>query len=465
MVASQEQMRTAPDGGKSIDLSQVGQLIAGTRESLGALGAAFAGMSATVAETMPEEVYLPEGEVGDLMAFAPDLSPLAEALSAAGDELAAAAGEAAREMPEATWVPQALPAEVGALAGAYADPTAALEQDLGTLAGALRRLGSAAAAELPGATYLPPETLLAGEAQFAVEPLLAEVDAFHAAMEALAREMGGREDGFLIPAALLEEGAGDELDQLLDTYSTPDGQVARLQVVLEDDPFSLEAMNAVARLRQEVGYASRGYVSGSTATNLDLQTVMDRDFVKVMLLVIGGILVVLILLLRSLVAPVYMMLTILLSYGATMGITRLVFDGLLGEGIAWFVPFLIFVVLVALGMDYNIFLMGRVKEEVALAGAPGSPQAGNRTRAGIERAVERTGGIITSAGIIMAGTFAAMMSSSLLGLVQLGFAVAIGVLLDTFIIRTALVPAIATLLGRWNWWPGREPGSQPRGNG
>jgi putative drug exporter of the RND superfamily len=162
--------------------------------------------------------------------------------------------------------------------------------------------------------------------------------------------------------------------------------------------------------------------------------------------VIGGIFVVLILLLRSLVAPVYMMATILLSYGATLGITRLVFGGIFGEGLAWFVPFLIFVVLVALGMDYNIFLMGRVKEE-----------SHRGTKAGIERAVERTGGIITSAGLIMAGTFGAMMASSLLGLKQIAFAVAVGILLDTFVIRTTIMPAIATLLGRWNWWPGKRP--------
>jgi RND superfamily putative drug exporter len=332
-----------------------------------------------------------------------------------------------------------------------------LEEELATLSGALRSLGAAAAAELPDTTYVPSETLLADQAGFEIEPLLAEVDALQASLEALASEMAGREDGFLIPSGLLAEGDSDQLDQMLDAYSTPDGQAARLQVVLDDDPFSAESMDAVARLREQVSSASRGYVSGGTATNLDLQIVMDRDFGRVMLLVIGGILVVLVLLLRSLVAPVYMMLSILLSYGATMGVTRLVFGEFLGQGIAWFVPFLIFVVVVALGMDYNIFLMGRVKEEVARAAGNG---AGNGTRAGIEHAVERTGGIITSAGIIMAGTFAAMMSSSLVGLVQLGFAVAFGVLLDTFIIRTTLVPALATLLGRWNWWPGKGPAAR-----
>jgi len=108
------------------------------------------------------------------------------------------------------------------------------------------------------------------------------------------------------------------------------------------------------------------------------------------------------------------------------------------------VPFFMFVLLLALGMDYNIFLMGRVREEAAVHG----------TRKGVRLAVLHTGGIITSAGIIMAGTFAAMMSSSLLGLVQLSFAITVGVLQDTFITRTILVPSIVVLLGRWNWWPG-----------
>jgi RND superfamily putative drug exporter len=172
---------------------------------------------------------------------------------------------------------------------------------------------------------------------------------------------------------------------------------------------------------------------------------MVRSIVWVLL----GILVVLILLLRALVAPIYLILTILLSYGATLGIVRLVFTDLLGgAGVTWWVPIFMFVMLVALGMDYNIFLMGRVKEEVGRL----------PNREGTARAVSRTGGIITSAGIIMAGTFAAMMASSILGLVQIGFAVAVGVLLDTFVVRTAMVPALVTLLGRWSWWPRRQPG-------
>jgi len=190
-------------------------------------------------------------------------------------------------------------------------------------------------------------------------------------------------------------------------------------------------------------------VEGSSAIVADLRDSSNRDMVRSIVFVLAGILVVLILLLRALVAPLYLILTILLSYGATLGIVRIVFADILGQsGVTWWVPIFMFVMLVALGMDYNIFLMGRVKEEV--------PHFGNRE--GTRIAVAKTGGIITSAGIIMAGTFAAMMSARLLGLVQIGFAVAVGVLLDTFVVRTSLVPAIAVLLGRWSWWPRRQRG-------
>ncbi len=427
---------------QTLDLSKMNELLAGVQESLATLSAAFTHLSATAAETLPEATFTPSHTTEGMMTFVPDLSPLAAEVEAMGAAFAALAESVRRDMPEATFVPETdLPSAVG-----VPDSLSDLEASLDDLTAALKRLAAAAAAGLPDATYLPPGDLRVGEAASAVESLMADVDAFEVALKRLADDLAGRDDGFLVPEALAA-GAGEEVAPLLDAYSTASGDAARLQIVLSDDPFSPRAMDTVARLRDHVRQASTGYISGSTAINLDLREVMDRDLVRVMALVIGGISIVLILLLRSLVAPVYLMASILLSYGATMGLTRLVFDGIYEGGITWFVPFLIFVVRVALGMDYNIFLMGRVKEEVAVHG----------TRSGIERAVEHTGGIITSAGIIMAGTFAAMLSSSLLGLVQLAFAVAVGTLLDTFVVRAALVPAVATLLGRWNWWPGRGP--------
>jgi RND superfamily putative drug exporter len=348
-------------------------------------------------------------------------------------------------MPEATFVPQTdLP-----VAGDTPDPVSDLEASLNDLTDSLDRLSAAAQVELAGATYVPPDDLMAGMAGDVVGSLMAKADAFQGALETLADDFR-QEPKYFIPSSFGEQ-AGEEFDLLLDTYSTADGGATRLQVVLATDPFSEAAMDTAAEVRTVLKDAGIGtaYLSGSTATNLDMKDVMDQDFVRVVALVLGGIAIVLVLLLRSAIAPIYMLATILLSYGATVGIMRLVFEGIFGTNITWFVPFLIFVVLVALGMDYNIFLMGRVKEEVIVAGKD--------THRGVERAVERTGGIITSAGIIMAGTFAAMMVSSLTGLVQIAFAVAVGVLLDTFIIRTTLMPAIATLLGKWNWWPGKLP--------
>jgi RND superfamily putative drug exporter len=225
-------------------------------------------------------------------------------------------------------------------------------------------------------------------------------------------------------------------------------------VVLDVGPYSPEAIATVETMRMtldKTGFES--FIDGSSAVLLDLKEAASRDMNRAIVYVLSGIFVVLIILLRALVAPIYLILTILLSYTATLGVVRLLFVDILGAaGIVWWVPMFMFVMLVALGMDYNIFLIGRVKEEVAPHG----------TRAGTRMALARTGGIITSAGIIMAGTFASMLSASILGLLQIGFAVAFGVLLDTFVVRTTLVPAVIVLLGRWSWWPRKwDPGTSP----
>jgi RND superfamily putative drug exporter len=269
-----------------------------------------------------------------------------------------------------------------------------------------------------------------------------------AGLEQLQTAFASRPEALMLPRTYLEQYEG--LTHLAAAYFSEDGTAARLSVALAVGPYTGEAMEAVGELRlvaaQQPGTA---LVEGTSAIMADLRDTSESDMTRAIISVLVGIFLVLIALLRSLVAPIYLILTILLSYAATLGIVRLVFSDILGvEGIVWWVPLFMFVMLVALGMDYNIFLMGRVKEEVA----------GRGNRAGIPMAVSRTGAIITSAGIIMAGTFAAMISSTLVGLRQIGFAVAVGILLDTFVIRTAVVPAIALLLGRASWWPRRAPG-------
>lgn len=229
---------------------------------------------------------------------------------------------------------------------------------------------------------------------------------------------------------------------------------------------SLEAEEAVKALRTDVKAVDSGaLVGGVTATALDTNTTAQRDLVIIIPVVLVVILFILMLLLRSIVAPVLLVLSVVLSYAAAMGVSALVFNNLLGfPGADATVPLFGFVFLVALGVDYNIFLMSRVREESIKHG----------TRPGILRGLGVTGGVITSAGVVLAATFAALGVIPIMFLVQLAFIVAFGVLLDTVLVRSLLVPALAYDLGPKIWWPGklaragggaaekpREPGVEP----
>jgi RND superfamily putative drug exporter len=144
------------------------------------------------------------------------------------------------------------------------------------------------------------------------------------------------------------------------------------------------------------------------------------------------------------VAPIYLVLTVLLSYATSLSISALILQNVFGQsGLNYFIPLMVFVLLVALGSDYNIFLMSRVREESMT----------RDLRPGIRIASARTGTVITSAGLILAGTFGALVTSPLQLLFQVGVAVALGVLIDTFVVRSLLVPAITAFIGEWAWWP------------
>lgn len=298
--------------------------------------------------------------------------------------------------------------------------------------------GNSAASSSGSTTSLSPPT---------VAEVVTQLGVLQEGLNSLQAFFATRPDAILLPDLYLASNEG--LKALRDAYISTDGTATRLQVILDAGPYSPESLSTVEAIRTTLGQDGfSGVVDGGSAVLLDLRDASSRDMTRAIIFVLGGIFVVLLLLLRALVAPIYLILTILLSYTATLGAVRLLFVDLLGEaGITWWVPMFMFVMLVALGMDYNIFLIGRVKEEIAA----------NGTRTGTRLALARTGGIITSAGIIMAGTFASMISASILGLLQIGFAVAFGVLLDTFVVRTTLVPAIIVLLGKWSWWPRRGP--------
>lgn len=237
--------------------------------------------------------------------------------------------------------------------------------------------------------------------------------------------------------------------QLIDQYLSKDHLSYRMTVILAGDPNSTAALDTVLAMRTLLEKYQKGgqaVIDGQPAMLADLRDILNSDLVLTIGVVSLGIFVVLLLMLRSFLAPLYLIATVGLSYSFTMGITDLVFRTAFGakDGLSFVIPVFCFVFLVALGVDYSIFLMGRVKEEVAHRG----------NRQGIREAVIATGPIITSAGIILAGTFTTMIFGDVAALAQLGFAVAVGILIDTFIVRTMLVPSISILLGRWAWWPG-----------
>jgi RND superfamily putative drug exporter len=229
-----------------------------------------------------------------------------------------------------------------------------------------------------------------------------------------------------------------------------------LTVTLAANPSSPAAFQRIPPIRAAARRAGGPgtLVGGATAQEVDLRSAATRDTVVVAPMILFVVFVVLGLLLRSLVAPTLLIATVVLSFGAALGAGVLVFAHAFGyPGEDPSMPLFAFLFLVALGVDYNIFLMARVREEALAVG----------TRAGVIRALVSTGPVITSAGIVLAGTFAALASLPLIGFTELGVVIALGVLLDTLLVRTVLVPALVLELDRRIWWPAAlaRPAEQP----
>ena len=161
---------------------------------------------------------------------------------------------------------------------------------------------------------------------------------------------------------------------------------------------------------------------------------------------------ILVALLRAVVAPLYLIASVVISYLSALGVGVIVFQFIFGQKLTWSIPGLTFIVLVAMGADYNLLLISRLREE--------SPYG---VRSGVIRTVGSTGGVITAAGVIFAASMFGMLFASINTLVQAGFIIGTGLLLDTFLVRTITVPAIAVLVGNANWWPSRPPPPSPHG--
>ena len=268
------------------------------------------------------------------------------------------------------------------------------------------------------------------------------------AMAAARLRLAGEFDGLAAAFTATDMYATPELTS---AYTSADGRVARLYVTTITNPYDTKAFDTVRQMRtllagqaSQFGSGAQVYVGGASAEFTDVQTTISADFLRVAAITILGILIVLILLLRAITAPVYLVLTVLLSFAGSLSLSALILQRVFGEaGINYFIPLMVFVLLVALGSDYNIFLMSRVREESAT----------RPLREGIRVASARTGTVITSAGLILAGTFGALISSPLQLLFQVGVTVGLGVLIDTFVIRSLLVPALTAFIGERAWWP------------
>ena len=231
-----------------------------------------------------------------------------------------------------------------------------------------------------------------------------------------------------------------------------DRKIIKLELIFKSNPNSHESINFIPDLRWEVENNIKnlnldnviGYVGGQTAQSYDSKKAADRDLLIVLPLILLAIGIILAILLKSFIAPIYLIVTIIFTYFSTLGLSAFIFIFIFGhEGLTPGLAFFLFVFLNALGVDYNIYLMSRLREE---------SRKNNLNQATINT-LASTGGVITSAGLILAGTFSALMTLPLQDLFQLGLAVALGVLMDTFITRTLIVPSIVTVLGKWNWWP------------
>ena len=246
-------------------------------------------------------------------------------------------------------------------------------------------------------------------------------------------------------------------------FISPDGTTARLDVVFEDDPYGIPAIERIADIRTAVRAAAAGtsldpevLVGGPTALQADAWSAVNRDVSVVGPIVVALIWFILLLLLRSLVAATYLVASVLLSFLAALGLSVVIFQNILGHpGVGYQNAVWMFIFLAALGADYNILIMTRVREEIRARGLV----------EGTRIAVARTGGVITSAGLILAGTFSILTTLPLRDIFQLGFAVMLGVLMDTFIVRALLVPSVVLLLRRWNWWPVRVQTVKHPGDG
>jgi RND superfamily putative drug exporter len=253
--------------------------------------------------------------------------------------------------------------------------------------------------------------------------------------------------GFYIPPQILTQA---EFKKAATLFVSPDGHTARFLVQTALNPFGTESMDQVKQIIETAESAkpnttladAKISMVGFSAVQNDIRNYYDADIQFIIIVTLVVVFLILAGLLRSLVAPLYLVGSVILSYMSALGIGVVFFQFILGQDIAWSVPGMTFLVLVAVGADYNLLLISRIRDE-----------ARQGVRTGVIRTIGATGGVITSAGLIFAASMFGLTFSSIVAAVQIGFVIGVGLLLDTFLVRTITVPAIAVLLRNANWWP------------
>ncbi|WP_066067080.1 MMPL family transporter [Neobacillus soli] len=257
---------------------------------------------------------------------------------------------------------------------------------------------------------------------------------------------------FYLPEEML---TSKDFAQVLDTYFSPDRKVMTMDVVFKESPYSNEAIDQVKEIKSTIKQAAKGTklenavvaVGGITSTNADLETMSKQDYSRTVIYMLIGISIILIFLFRSIIMPAYLIVSLIITYYTAMSINEVIFTKIFHyTGISWAVPFFAFVILMALGVDYSIFLMDRFNEFRELT-----------VRDAMHVAMKKMGTVIISAAIILGGTFAAMMPSGMLSLLQIASIILTGLLLYAFVILPLFVPVMVKTFGEANWWPFKRP--------
>ncbi|RLQ90809.1 MMPL family transporter [Planomicrobium sp. Y74] len=269
-------------------------------------------------------------------------------------------------------------------------------------------------------------------------------------MQSMSDSESVRATGLFIPEGTLDE---EEFEQVLDRYTFADETGVMMEVILAEDPYSPEAIDTVAEIKETVERSTVATpledadiaFGGIASINSDLQDISSNDFTNTVAIMLVSLFIVLAVLFRSLIMPLYMIGSLLLTYYTSISIAELIFvNGLGFDGISWAVPFFGFVMLVALGVDYSIFLLDRFREESF---------NGISVRNAMYTSMAKMGTVIITAAIILAGTFGAMMPSGVLSLVQIATIVVTGLLLYGLLVLPLLIPAISVSFDRGVWWP------------